>query len=146
MTALDHVRAVRERIPGRVFDLADTAFTVVLYAIVFIIMAAIPYGVLTGDLSVTDAVTVGCVIYGIPTLCYVVGRIRGDSEMIEAGAVVVVKLVVYTVLGVGAAVAPSPVNTVVFYAGIAVAGILVVKYDLLASRLGFETAGEEVAA
>ncbi len=143
MTLLD--LGVRERIPDGVLKVADTGFMMAMHVVTFLVTATLPYGVLTGDLAVADAAQVGAVLYGITAGCHLVGLVRGSSEMREAGSVTTVALVVYTACGVGAALAPSPGDTMMFYVGIAFAGFLAFRPEWLATRLGFEQSGEEVA-
>lgn len=140
---------VRDRLPDRVergLDIVETVASVALTVTLFIIAVATSYGIVTGIASVSDAAALILVLCGIPAVLYIAGRLRGDAEQKATAAVTAGEIVVYAALGVGIAVAPSPVDTAFFYFGVGLAVLIALKYEWVTTRLGFENLDEEVAA
>ncbi|MFC4449828.1 hypothetical protein [Halorussus aquaticus] len=140
---------VRDRLPDRAdraLDVAETVVAVVLHTAMFVIAAAMSFGVVTGKSSVADAAVLAGAICGGPAVFYVVGWVRDDTEQKVAALVTAGEFVLYMALGVGVATAPSPGDAVFFYGGVVLAVLSYLKYDWLTARLGFEGTGEEVAA
>jgi hypothetical protein len=151
MTDLD----VRGRLPDRYRPALDTAGAivetvvgVVLQCAMFVIVAALPFGVLTGDLAVSSAATVFGVMIGSTVLTYGVSRlIDGDLEPVTM-VLVLAEIAVYSVLGVGIAVLPTVGEALLFYGGLTLAALVYLRQEWFMARLGFESTGSdpEVAA
>jgi len=138
---------VRDRLPDRVergLDIAETLVGVVLNIVLFFIGAAVSYGYATGELPLSTAMWLVATFIGVMAVFYVVGRIRGDDDQQVAALVTAGEFLVYGAFGVGIALLPSPANQFVSWVGVALAGLVYIRYDWLTVRLGFEAAEEDV--
>jgi O-antigen/teichoic acid export membrane protein len=140
---------VRERIPDcveRALEIGLKLVGVGLNVLLFLLGAAVTYGYATGDLSLSVTMALYAAFVGVMAVFYVTGRMRGDEEQRVAALVTAGEFAVYGGFGVGIALLPSPVNQLVAWIGIVLAALVVVHYEWLTTRLGFEKVGEEVVA
>jgi len=146
---------VRGRLPDRYRPAFNTAATIVetvvgvlLNAVLFVIMAAVPFGVLTGDLSVSSAATVYGVMIGSMLLTYaVVGFLDGDLEP-AAFVWLFIQIAAFSSFGVGIAVLPEVGAAILYVGGLTLAVLSYVRAEWFMARLGFEStdSDREVAA